>query len=370
MIINHIKANFFKSYHEVTLELSDTCNVIYGNNGTGKTNFLDLLHFICLGKSYFSIADKWAIKTNEEFFRIEAILTADDDQKITMAVSIPVRGRKKIWHNGSVLQKNTEILGIIPLVCIVPDDIDLIKGSTIIRRKFMNRILCQLSITYTAALIKYERVFKQKLALMKNTPSLQELDLTLLRTYDEILYNTGCIIYQKRQEFCESYAPLFEQMYREIAIVTEKAIIKYESNFDQSTFLELSLKNRDIDFYTKRIRIGIHRDEILFFINDQNVRKYASQGQIKTFIYALKFSEYLFLSDQSKRKPILLLDDIFEKLDQERLEHLFKLMTSSKFGQIFITDTEKDRAVNILKKLSVEHKSYWVKDFKIKPSDG
>ena len=370
MLIKQIKANQFKSYAHLELDLSEYCNVIYGLNGSGKTNLLDAIHFACLGKSYFSITDKQAIQYEKEFFRIEAQFISDQNEKVQMAISVPNKGRKKIWWNKTILKKNTDILGLVPLVCVVPDDIDLIKGSSIVRRKFMDRILCQLSATYTQSLIHYERVLKQKLAVLKNTPSIQALDLDLLASYDEMLYSHGQVVYSERLNFCNSFETIFEEMYQEIAGTVESAKIEYESNFSTDSFFEDSRQNREIDYYTKRVRKGIHRDDVLFHINNQNVRKYASQGQKKTFIYALKFSEYLFLSDQSKRKPILLLDDIFEKLDEKRLKQLFSLVSSSRFGQIFITDTEKNRSGQILEELKVSYQTYHVKEFNISRTNG
>tara|TARA_B100000497_G_C7675587_1_gene408098 strand:- start:606 stop:1718 length:1113 start_codon:yes stop_codon:yes gene_type:complete len=370
VIINHVKANHFKNYELLSLSFSPDCNVIYGLNGSGKTNLLDLIHFLCLGKSYFSITDKQALNYAFDYFRLEADLESDEKERLKIAVSVPSSGRKKIWRNGDALKKNTELLGLIPIVCIVPDDIELIKGSSIVRRKFMDRVLCQLSKDYTNALINYERALKQKLALLKNTSSIHELDHVLIQTYDELLWKHGKVINASRNHFCKTFEPKFDEMYTDIAGKNEKADIHYESNFSIDTFLSDSKENREIDFYSKRVRKGTHRDDVVFKVNSQNVRKFASQGQMKTFIYALKFSEYLFLSDQSERRPILLLDDIFEKLDKARLQHLFELMTSSRFGQIFITDTEQNRSIQLLKELNISYFSFRVEKNIISQSNG
>ena len=370
MIINHVKAQQFKNYSDLSISLSSTCNVIYGLNGSGKTNFLDLIHFICLGKSYFSITDKQAINHDGTFFRLEAQLISQTKEDVKLALSVPRNGRKKIWYQGSVLKKNTDILGLIPVVCIVPDDIDLIKASSIRRRKFMDRIMCQLSSSYTSDLVNYERALKQKLAIYKNTSSYADLNHSLLDSYDQVLFSSGTQICSKRKEFCESFDPHFKSLYSDIAGGEEQSEIIYKSNFDQERFIQDSIENREIDFFTKRVRKGIHRDDLIFTINTQDVRKFGSQGQIKTFIYSLKLSEFLFLSENSKETPILLLDDIFEKLDVQRLEKLFQIMTSSVFGQIFITDTEKDRSIDILKNFNVNYSTFVVANNSIAPSHG
>jgi len=368
--VSVVKADNFKNYSSIKLELSDTCNIIYGRNGSGKTNFLDLIHFASIGKSYFTITDKQAIRYDQDYFRVEVHFQTDDGEKLASAVSVPQAGKKKIWINGSILKKNIDILGLIPIVCIVPDDIDLIRGSSIIRRKFMDKILCQINPNYTLALITYEKTLKQKLAYLKQVPDYGSLDHTLLESFDQMLYENGTILHDERAKFCDSFSDNFTEMYSEISNKVEKAQIEYISNFSVDTFLADSKSNWQLDFMTKRVRKGVHRDDISFFIDDTDVRKFASQGQKKTFIYSLKFSEYIYLSDTSEKSPIMLLDDVFEKLDQERLKHLFKILTSDIFGQIFISDTENSRSAEILKELDIDFKSFIVKENTITLSHG
>ena len=370
MKVKAVRGTNFKNYDDINLEFSDICNIIYGSNGSGKTNFLDLIHVSALGKSYFSITDKQAIKNNHDFFRIEVKFLTDQDETITSAVSIPKVGKKKIWLNGNLLKRNSEILGSIPIVCVVPDDIDIIRGSSIVRRKFINRILCQIDPSYTESLLSYDQILKQKLSLLKNGKSVLELDQSLLDTYDQLLYNHATIIHAKRGEFCTDFLPHFTKIHSDITDQKETAQIVYQSNFSPDTFLADSKSNRDLDFYTKRVRKGVHRDDINLLIDEIDVRKFASQGQKKTFIYALKFSEYLYLANQSKKRPLMLLDDIFEKLDQERLKHLFEVLTSSNFGQIFITDTERNRSSDILKELNINFQTFKVQDNTITPFNG
>lgn len=360
MKIKHIKGTNFKNYTEVNIEPSEVCNVIYGANGSGKTNLLDLIHFLSFGKSYFTISDKQAIQNETDFFRIESILSDPKDNESRIAISIPTTGSKKIWHNGAVLEKNTDILGIVPLVTIVPDDIDLVKGTSSIRRKFIDRILCQLHKDYTRSLVIYQRTLKQKMSLLKNTKGIHQLDSLLLDSYDTLLNEHGQIISKKRKDFVNDFSPIFLELYNEIAELKESVSIKYQSNFNSETFSSDIKLNLEQDFYSKRVRLGIHRDELEFLIQGQSIRKFGSQGQIKTFIYALKLSEYLYLSHQSEKKPILLLDDIFEKLDRNRLLRLFNLVISDRFGQIFISDTELNRASDILNELNTDYLSFEV----------
>ena len=371
MIIKNIKGINFKNYPQVELSPSPYCNVLYGNNGSGKTNFLDLLHFSALGKSYFSISDKMAIRYNEDYFRIESELVKENElQKYSLAISVPAIGKKKIWHNDVVITKNTDILGLVPIVAVVPGDIQLIKGGSTTRRKFMDRILCQIDQNYTECLIKYKRALQHKLAIFKNSKNVSEIDNELLTTYDRMLYDNGKVLFQARKDFIETFLPIFLSTYQYIAEHKESVSISYKSNFDKDKFFDHVKSNLENDFYSKRVRIGIHRDDLNFLVGERELRKFGSQGQIKTFIYALKLTEYLYLSRHTKTQAILLLDDIFEKLDSLRLRKLFELVISAEFGQIFITDTEQKRSSAALKELNVDFLSYNVQNNSLTVSNG
>jgi len=302
-----------------------------------------------------------AIRNSKEYFRIETEFVRDvSKQSDKIAVSVPLNGRKKIWYNEALMEKNTDILGLVPLVAIVPDDIELVKGGSIIRRKFMDRVLCQINQEYTQALINYKRVIKQKLALLKNAKNINDVDTDIITSYNDHIFKNGSIINRVRKDFIETFTPIFLNTYQEIAANQETVSIIYESNFSAVDYFKDAKTNFEADYFSKRIRIGTHRDDLGFLLTNKSVRKFASQGQIKTFIYSLKLSEYLYLSHMSENRPILLLDDIFEKLDSFRLQRLFELVISQKFGQIFITDTEKDRSSEILNELNVEFSCFHV----------
>lgn len=371
MILRRIKATNFKNYALVEIAPSPDCNVIFGENGSGKTNFLDMIHYSALSKSYFPITDKMAIRDNEEFTRIESNYEDKfEGNEVTLALSIPKVGSKKIWKNGEVIKKSTDILGVIPIVAIVPDDIELIKSSSDVRRKFVDRVLCQLSPSYTEALVGYQRVLKQKLAYFKSVGSFDLLDKNLVDTYDASLLKEGAVIKEMRDYFVHTFLPIFLSLYHQIAEHKEEVDVKYQSNFNQSTFIQDCTKAYERDYFTKRVSIGIHRDDLVFTLRDHPIRRYGSQGQIKTYVYALKLSEYLYLKKEGDAQPVLLLDDVFEKLDEERLRKLLELITSEQFGQIFISDTELTRSKNLLEELEVTFNSYKVEDQAITPYHG
>lgn len=366
MYIKHIIATNFKNFSGIEISPSRFCNVLYGANGAGKTNFLDLIHFISLGKSYFSITDKMAVKENSEFFRLEGSVHEGEDEW-SVKIAKPANGKKKIWLNSELLPSNSGLLGKIPIVTMVPDDIELIKGVSQIRRKFVDRILCQVSSEYTESLLAYGRIMKQKLSLFKMANSPSEVNHDLIKTYDKQLRENGSIIFEHRRNFIVEFKPEFLKMHSSIAKSKESVDIDYSTNFNSSSYISDSAENLERDFFTNRIRFGTHRDDIIFFIGNQlPLRKYGSQGQIKTFIYALKLTEYTYLHRHSNHEPIILLDDIFEKLDNERLNGLFQLIHSKAFGQIFISDTELARSENLLKKLNVTFSSFHVNNNSIK----
>lgn len=368
MNIQKVQAVNFKNYAELEFSPSPSCNVLSGINGAGKTNFLDLVHFACLGKSYFPIYDKEAIRQGSDFFRVECTLSEEDTQENhTIKLSVPQTGKKKIWKNGALLEKNTDLLGLIPIVALVPDDIELIKGGSALRRKFMDRVLCQISKAYTESLIKYRKVLSQKLALLKNTRSLAEIDKDLLNSYHNSLHEYAQIIAKSRSSFTASFQPIFKNLYREIAEDKEDVMIEYSSNYGSDKFVNLAEKTIEKDFFTGRVHIGIHRDDLIFSISGNSARKFGSQGQIKTFVYALKLGEYLYLSEMVKSDPILLLDDVFEKLDRFRLRKLFELINSDRFGQIFIMDTESERSLALLTELNASFKCFLVENNSIVP---
>jgi len=344
----------YKNLAQIEFDFDAKINCFVGKNGVGKTNILDAIYHLAYGKSYFNPLAVQNIKHGEEFFVIDALLEKNNkDEKIVCSLK---KGQKKtIKRNGKVYDKLSEHLGLIPLVIISPSDADLIIDGSETRRKFIDSVIATLDNSYLHLLIQYQKTLAQRNALLKYFALNHTFDADNLSIYNEQLSHSGQLIFEKRKQFLADFIPIFEKHHTNISGGNEKVALKYESQLFEKelrSLLEESLQKDRIIQYTSA---GIHKDDLIFEIDGFPIKKFGSQGQQKSFLIALKLAQFEFMKKQSGELPILLFDDIFDKLDETRVQKIVTMVNDAVFGQIFISDTHAERTELIIKET---HQSY------------
>ena len=312
----------------------------YGANGIGKTNLLDAIYYLCFTKSYFSSNEQLNVGTGFSGFRVEGVFeTATEEQRIAC---IYRDSKKEIQNGGKTYPRLSDHIGKYPAVMIAPDDAELITDGSELRRKFIDGILSQTSPAYLEHLLYYNKLLNQRNAYLKQLEGRQP-DNGLMESYDIRLVQHGNALYEARRAFTETFVPLAQQLYEQIAGSTEKVGIAYQSALNDDSFEQILLQNRYRDGQAWRTTQGLHKDDWAFTLNDMPLRQSGSQGQRKSFLFAMKLAQYRYLQQQLQQQPLLLLDDVFEKLDETRMQNLLALVMSDDFGQVFITDTHLSR---------------------------
>ena len=321
---------------------------VTGKNGLGKTNLLDSIYYACLGKSYFSSSDKMVVKKGEEFFRIEAIYE-DVDGRRKVIIKVQPSKLKEIESEGFKLERLSDHIGEYPVVMIAPSDIQTLLEGSEERRTFLNNCIVQYDKKYLHHLQYYTKLLKQRNALLKDFAERNYFDHVLLSAITSKMVVPAHDIFEARKRFIDDALSDFLLSYNSISSGSEEVNLLYKSELHNQDFLSLMDANVSKDKILHRTSSGVHKDDITFLINGDHLESYASQGQIKSFILALKLAQFYSYSRVKGLKPILLLDDIFDKLDACRVEQLLKLVIDEGFGQVFITDTHVDRIPSILK---------------------
>lgn len=354
----HIKALSlinYKNFESRAFDFDPKINCLVGENGIGKTNVLDSIYHLAYGKSYFNPITSQNIKHGSDFFVIDGQFSREErEEKVIVSVK---KGRKKIIkRNGKTYDRLRDHIGLIPVVIISPSDRDLIIEGSEIRRKFMDGIIAQSDIDYLQNLLRYNQVLTQRNALLKYFAANNTFNKDNLLVYNEEMQKTGKGIHEKRKEFVASFTPIFKERYASISNGKEEVQLEYKSQlFDErmeELFEESLPRDRALQYTSK----GIHRDDLKFKIKEHSIKKFGSQGQQKSYLIALKLAQYDFINQQLKTRPILLLDDIFDKLDEHRVEQLIQMVTKNDLGQLFISDTHKERTENVVKKTTDSYK--------------
>ena len=313
----------------------------------GKTNLLDAIYYLCMGKSYFSVRDQYLVQHGADFFRLVGQFTLGERQD-KLVVKVVPRQRKELELNGRVYDKLADHVGRFPVVIVVPDDTQLIKEGSEERRRFLDNTLSQLDQEYLQHLLQYNKVLKQRNALLKQWGGrLQSEDL--LSIYDQQLLKPAQYIHARRAAFIEQFQPPFQEAHQAICGGQETVGLTYRSALTDTTLEELLLSRREKDVIMERTTQGIHRDDLVFQLDEHPLKRLGSQGQLKSFVLALKLAQYRFLKSERQVAPILLLDDIFDKLDPQRVEQLVSYILREDFGQIFISDTDQERISRVLR---------------------
>ena len=354
MHLNKISLFNYKNFSEVSFDFDHKINCFVGKNGIGKTNVLDAIYHLAYGKSYFNPLAVQNIKHGEEFFVIDAELEKND--RTEQIVCSLKKGQKKVLkRNGKAYDKFSDHIGFIPLVIISPADRDLIVEGSETRRKFMDSVISQLDSNYLHQLIQYQKIIVQRNALLKYFALNHTFDNDTLSIYNEQLNSFGQSIFEKRKDFLEQFIPIFNTHHQAITGSEESVQLVYESHLFDKDLLILLQENINKDRALHYTSVGIHKDDLSFEIDSHPIKKFGSQGQQKSFLIALKLAQFEFLKKQSGVKPLLLFDDIFDKLDESRVAKIIEMVNSETFGQLFISDTHPERTEKIVKST---HQSY------------
>ncbi|MBQ0908288.1 DNA replication/repair protein RecF [Flavobacterium sp. F-328] len=348
MYLKKISLFNYKNFSEVSFSFDHKINCFVGKNGIGKTNVLDAIYHLAYGKSYFNPLAVQNIKHGEDFFVIDAEFEKND--RTEQIVCSLKKGQKKVLkRNGKAYDKFSDHIGFIPLVIISPADRDLIVEGSETRRKFMDSVISQLDAQYLQQLIHYQKVISQRNALLKYFALNHVFDADTLSIYNEQLEQYGSSIFEKRTAFIEQFVPIFNKHHRAITGSQETVQLKYESHLETKNLLQLLAENLGKDRALQYTSVGIHKDDLSFCIDEHPIKKFGSQGQQKSYLIALKLAQFEFLKKQSGVKPLLLFDDIFDKLDETRVGKIIEMVNSDTFGQLFISDTHSERTEAIVK---------------------
>lgn len=355
MILERLSILNYKNIAQAELSLSPKINCFLGSNGMGKTNLLDAVYYLSFCKSYNNPLDSQNILHDADFAVIQGWYDLEN-KKEEFFCSLRRRQKKQFKRNKKEYERLSDHIGMLPLIMISPADSELITGGSDERRKFMDMFLSQFDKEYLHALINYNKALQQRNALLKT----DRIDDTLLDLWDEQLIAEGRRIYNKRKEFIEKFIPTFQRFYDFICLSNERVELKYESHFFDEDFAELLQRRREKDKILGYTSVGIHKDDLDMQMDGHSIKRVGSQGQNKTYVVALKFAQFDFLRQIGLVVPVLLLDDIFDKLDSSRVEQIVKLVLDKDFGQIFITDTNREHLDEILSRTLVGYHLYEV----------
>lgn len=363
MFLEKLNIIQFKNLESVALSFKNKINCFIGDNGAGKTNILDSIYYLSMCKSGFVSSDRQSVMHGKDFFVINGEYKVDNNSFENISCSFKTIGLKKIKRNDKEYQKLSEHIGLLPLVIISPSDSFIISESSEERRKYLNQLISQIDKRYLSSLVKYNQLLAQRNALLKSIRIHQQRDV--LDIIDMQISEVGDDLFKKREEVLGSLAPIIEKYYSLLSGDKERVKIEYRSKLSESGMLELLQSTFEKDCANQYTTCGIHRDDIKMSIMDYPIRKYGSQGQQKSFIIALKLAQFDIITQHTNKKPILLLDDIFDKLDLGRVEELINIVYSKKFGQIFISDCNKLRLNSVLEKITDNYTIFSVKDSEV-----
>src|SRR5690554_6758671 len=351
----------FKNYEEADLSLSPKINLFLGNNGGGKTNLLDALFYLAFCKSFFNPVDSQLIRQEEKFMVLQGSFDRKGENE-NIYCGLKKGQKKQFKRNKKLYERLADHIGLIPLVMISPSDSQLITEGSDVRRRFVDLIISQFNREYLDQLIQYNRALSQRNRLLKKFMEVRRFDEAALEIWDDQLIRYGQPIFEARKAFVEDFVPLFQSHYQYISQQKETVSLAYESQLIDADFSDLLLQQREKDRRMTYSTAGVHKDDLSFEIKEMPLKKFGSQGQQKTFLLALKLAQAEFLKNQMDIAPILLLDDIYDKLDNKRFEQLMEVVQQDWFGQVFISDTHFVCFPEIFKKLKADFKAFHIQN--------
>ena len=347
-ILEKIVISDYRNIQLQELEFSPNINCISGNNGEGKTNLLDAIYYMSMTKSAFVASDRFNMRHGTDEFSLAGTYRMENGLSSRFALKMTSKGEKKVKRDDKPYQKISEHVGVLPVVMVSPADVSMVSESGEERRRFVNSVLSQMDREYMSAMQQYNRLLLQRNTMLKDS----EPDRSLLEVIDMRMSILAEPIYQARKRFVEQLKPIVSEYYKTLSGDSEQVDIEYESELSKAGLDQLLAASFDRDRIMKHTTTGIHRDDFAFTMNGHPIRRFGSQGQQKSFLVSLKFAQYEIMKKNYGYAPILLLDDVFDKLDIGRISNLLQMVASNDFGQIFITDSNKVRMAGIVDELT------------------
>jgi DNA replication and repair protein RecF len=354
----------FKNFEQAELSFSPGINCFVGNNGVGKTNLLDAIHYLCLCKSYFNPVDSQNIRHDQEFSVIQGIFPSSG-KPTEIFCSIHHNKNKVFKCNKKEYEKLAQHIGSFPVVMISPQDSSLIMEGSEERRRFLNNVISQYDRTYLEDVLHYNRVLAQRNKLLKDLGWTRQYNEDMLSVYDAQMVAPAERIYKSRMVFSEKMIPVFRKYYEMIAGEHEDVELQYQSQLQHNNLEDLLRNSREKDRIMQYTTHGIHKDDLVLKLNGYTLKKTGSQGQQKTFLVTLKLAQFDFIKEMNQKRPILLLDDVFDKFDEQRVRQIIRLVADEHFGQIFISHTDEDKMHSILEEMHTDFRLFKVDNGKI-----
>jgi DNA replication and repair protein RecF len=361
MYLEKLTLTNFKNYGQTEMKFSPRINCIVGNNGVGKTNILDAIHYLSLTKSFFNNIDSVSIKHNEDYFIIQGSFKTDGESDIIVC-SFQRQKQKIFKRNNKDYQRLTDHIGKYPVVMISPAEGALISEGSEERRKFLNKIISQYNLIYLDSVLNYNKALQQRNRLLKDFRANGKFDEMMLSVWDAQLVKYGSLIFSERRQLVDDIVPVFQEYYSFISDSREKVSLRYRSQLSESDFAGLLKSTVTRDMALEYTTEGVHKDDLIFEMAAYPVKTLGSQGQQKSYLLALKLAEFDYIKSKAGFTPILLLDDIFDKFDADRVSQIIRLVGNHRFGQIFLTDTHRERLLEILNLLDTEYKLFHIGD--------
>lgn len=357
MYLKKLALTNFKNYEQNELEFSPKINCFVGNNGVGKTNILDAIHYLSLTKSFFNNIDSVSIRHGEEYFIVQGTfdIEGNEDQ---IYCAFQKQKQKLLKRNGKEYQRLSDHVGRYPVVMISPADSALITEGSEDRRKFMNKIVSQYNANYLDSVLRYNKALQQRNKQLKDFRSSGKFDSDVLSVWDSQLVKYGSYVYNERDILVNELIPVFQEYYALISSSKENVRLRYRSHLSEGDFEEALLNSLTKDRFLEYTTVGIHKDDLILEMDDYFIKAIGSQGQQKSYLVALKLAKFDYIKRKAGVSPILLLDDIFDKFDADRVEQIIRLVGNHRFGQIFITDTHQSRLQDILSSHKSDYKLF------------
>ncbi|WP_183412680.1 DNA replication/repair protein RecF [Microbacter margulisiae] len=357
MLLSNLTVVNYKNLEQIELSFSSKINCLIGNNGMGKTNLLDAIYYLSFCKSFTNPVDIQNIHHAHDFFVIQGIYQRIEGEDTVVYCGLKRRQKKQFKLNKKEYERLSDHIGYLPLVVISPFDSSLISEGSEERRRFVDSVISQYNKLYLIDLIRYNKALMQRNSLIKNNLMQDDLVIDIL---EEQMAQAAEVIFNARKAFIDEFVPLFEKRFNEITAASEHVLLKYQSQLFSNNLLSALRESREKDKILGYTTVGIHRDDLEMLLDDFPIKRIGSQGQNKSFLIALKLAQYDIVKQSSQLKPMLLLDDLFDKLDAQRVERLVRLVGGNDFGQIFITDTNRDHLIEILKNTNLEVSYFFV----------
>lgn len=343
-VLQKIVISDFRNIELQELEFSPNVNCISGNNGEGKTNLLDAIYYLSMTKSAFATSDRYNFRHGTEEFSIAGTYRMENGLSSRFALAMSSKGDKKVKRDDKVYQKVSDHVGVLPVVMVSPSDVTMVSESGDERRRFVNAVLSQMDREYMNSMQQYNRLLLQRNKMLKD----MDVDRSLLEVIDMRMAALADPVYKARRQFVDDLRPVVAEYYRALSGDSEQVDIQYDSSLDKAPLDQLLASSYEKDRILKHTTAGVHRDDFIFTMNGHPIRRYGSQGQQKSFLVSLKFAQYEIMKKKYGFAPVLLLDDVFDKLDMGRISNLLQMVASNDFGQIFITDSNKVRMSGIV----------------------